>query len=169
MREGARSVAGPLFAFDPGWLFLLAGSALIAATVLIPAYDQLAQSRWERDRAIAVERHAAKRLENYSNYLDAVQRRDPTVVMSLAASQLNLGPSDKLALLGPSDFALPSGEIFSALEPEFEDVPPPVRPRSLLQKWTTDRRARVWLLGLGGLSLLIGLLPATRPSERRPE
>jgi hypothetical protein len=32
----------------------------------------------------------------------------------------------------------------------------------LLQKWTTDDKKRLWLLALGGLAVLIGLLPAAR-------
>jgi hypothetical protein len=154
--------AGPLFRFDPGWLFLIAGMAMLAATVLIPARRDVVKAEWQRDRAIAVEQFRAKRLSNYSAYLDAVNRHDPTVVISLAATQLNMLPSDKRVMLSPGDMSLPPADVFGALEPSFTDVSPPRAPRSLLQKWTTDDKKRLWLLALGGLAVLIGLLPAAR-------
>lgn len=158
----AGDAAGPLFRFDPGWLFLLAGIAILAATVLIPARQDVVKARWQRDRAIAVEQFRAKRLSNYSTYLDAVNRHDPTVVVSLAATQLNMVPADKRVMLAPSDMGLPAADVFGPLEPSFTDVLPPDPPRSLLQKWTTDDKKRLWLLALGGLAVLIGLLPASR-------
>lgn len=153
---------GPLFRFDPGWLFLIAGAALIAATVLIPVNDQLASAQWQRDRAIAVERYRAKRLENYSAYLDAVERQDRTVVLWLAATQLNLAPADKMTMLEPGDLALPKADVFANLEPTFQDVPVRVKPQSLLQTWTTSERHRLWLIAAGALCVLIGLLPPSR-------
>lgn len=157
-----RRVAGPLFRLDPGWLFLVSGAAILSATVLIPAADDLARAKHERDRARAAERWHAKRLENYSAYLDALQRRDPTLVLSLASTQLNLAPVDKQAMLDASDLSLPPADVFAGLDPSFTGAAALPRPRSLLQRWTTDDRTRPWLIAGGALSVLVGLMPATR-------
>lgn len=160
----AARLAGPLFRLDPGWLFLVAGIALVAATVLIPAFDDLRQAEWNRDRARAAELFRKDRLANYSEYLDAVRSRDRTLVVSLAATQLNLAPTDKQPMLDASQAGLPDLEVFASLEPTLRHPPQPRVPDSLLQKWATSGRTRPWLLAAGGLFMLIGLLPA---AERR--
>jgi len=158
----APAPAGPLFRIDPGWLFLIAGAALLSATVLVPAVDDLSEAAWHRDRAMAVERYRTRRLENYTLYLDALERADPTVVLSLAATELNLAPADRLAVIDASENGLPGASVFPALEPEFAAPGPRARPRSLLQRWATDERARLWLIAGGALCVLLGLLPAAR-------
>jgi hypothetical protein len=154
--------ARPLFRLDPGWLFLLSGIALVSATVLIPAFDDLRKAEWNRDRARAVENYRKARLSNYSEYLDAARHEDRTLVVSLAATQLNLAPADKQAMLDTTQVGLPPVDIFSPLEPAFKHPPTPAAPRSTLQRWATDSHIRPWLLGAGGLFMLIGLLPASR-------
>lgn len=158
----AADETGPLFRFDPGWLFIVAGVAIVAASVLIPARQDVVRAQWQRDRAIASERFHAERLGNYSTYLDAVHRHDPTVVVSLAATQLNLIPAGKQVMLSPGDLSLPPADVFAQLEPTFTDVPAPTPPRSLLQKWSTDPRTAPWLMAVGGLFVLIGLLPMSK-------
>lgn len=152
----------PLFRLDPGWLFLVGGAALIMATTLVPVFDSLDDARWRRDQAIERERFHAKRLENHSLYLDAVENQDPTVALSLAALQLNQIPVGKQPLLDASELRLPEADVFAGLEPELEVVPRPVRTDSRLHRWATDEHTRVWLLAAGALAMLIGLLPASR-------
>jgi hypothetical protein len=152
----------PLVRIDPGWLFLLPGLALVAATLLIPAFDDLRHAEWNRDRARAVEQYRKERLANYSTYLDAVRAEEPTLVLSLAATQLNVAPASKQPMLESSRAGLPEVDLFSALEPPLTVVPAPLAPRSILQRWATGERTRPWLLGAGGLLMLIGLLPAAR-------
>lgn len=147
---------------DPGWLFLLAGIAVLAATILIPATDDLAQARWERERALAQEQRRRDRIANYTRYLDALERADRQLVLSLASSELNLIPKDRDPLPGMPRGQADSATIFASLEP------PPLRwadrpvPDSLLYRWTTDDRRRLWLIAGGALSCLMGLLPPTR-------
>lgn len=158
----AEARARPLFRLDPGWLFLLSGIALVSATVLIPAFDDLRKAEWNRDRARAVENYRKERLSNYSEYLDASRAEDRTLVVSLAATQLNLAPADKQPMLDTTQIGLPPLDIDRPLEPSFTHPPAPAAPRSTLQRWATDARIRPWLLGAGGLFMLIGLLPASR-------
>lgn len=156
----------PRAGVDLGWLFLLPGIVLIASAVLIAAEDDLYQARFQRDQAIAIEGRHAQRVERYQAYLEAVRRRDPTVVRSLVAGQLNSAPTDmieeRLAGLPVYD----SNEVFASLEPP-EAVPAQrERTNSVLARWATDDSSRVWLLASGALCVFVGLLPPISP--RRP-
>jgi hypothetical protein len=159
----ARGRRGALL--DPGWFFLLAGLMLVAATVLLPATEDLAVAQWHRQRVQAVLDHRQERLARHHRYLEAVERGDPTLVRSLAATQLNLSPANEM-LLGPADdITAKSASVFPSLEP-----PPLVLPerdavdRSLLERWALDDSSRLWLIAGGALCILIGLLPMSRPS-----
>ena len=159
--------AVPLFRLDAGWLFLLVGLAVLAATVLIPAQHDLDLACWQRDRAAAIEKHRLTRLEHYGQYLRAVQGGDESAVLSLAAIELNKSPVDRVPLHPRQDPSNVSAAVFPHLEPAPVELPP--RPvvsaqSSILARWTIDEHTRLWLLGAGVLSMLIGLLPpATRP------
>ena len=156
----------PLFRVDAGWLFLIAGLAVLGATVLIPAQHDLDVARWQRDRAAAIEKHRQTRLEHYGQYLRAVQGGDESVVLSLAAVELNKSPVDRVPLKPRQDPSSVSASVFPQLEPvALELAPMPVvsARSSILARWTIDEHTRLWLLAAGVLSVLIGLLPpATR-------
>lgn len=152
---------------DAGWLFLIAGVALLGATLLIPAADDLAEARWIRDRALAVENHRMARLSRYEEYLGALENKDPSLVLSLAASQLNQIPADTAIIPGLEIAPDADASVFLALEP-----PPLVLPErkvidSRLQRWATDSSKRVWLLAGSALLIMIGLLPPSRGWTRR--
>lgn len=151
----------PLIPLDAGWLFLLPGLAMLAATVLIPAYDDLMEARWVKARTAAIEQNRLDRLKHYGMYLDALEREDPSVVMSLAASQLNMIPESFEPLAPSSDPANLSASVYALLEPEPADVTAaqPARDKSRLEGWATNERNRVWLIVGGGFCVLIGLLP----------
>lgn len=144
---------------DPGWLFLLAGLAILAATVLIPAQDDLDEARWLRDRALAVEAHRQQRLDRYGEYLSSLDNADQSLIQSLAASQLNQIPDDRVPLPGATDTARSSASVFPALEPDPLRLSDRAKVGSMLERWTTDDRTRIWLIGAGALCVLIGLLP----------
>jgi hypothetical protein len=152
----------PLIRIDPGWLFLMAGLALVAATVLIPAGNDLEDARWERNKALAIERHRVQRLERYGQYLAAVHRGDEDVMLSLVATQLNMSPIERVPLMAVPDPLDTSASPFPALEPEPLVLPPKPRPDtapSLLTRLTTDDRHRLWLIAAGVVCILIGVLP----------
>lgn len=161
--------SAPLFRLDPGWLFLGAGLALLAATVLIPAHDDLQQAELVLAKAKAERARAAQRLANYSEFLEALNRGDEDLMLQLAATHLNLTPAGRQPLLGVGSPTNPQGLIdtFAALEPaptgEFVRIPPD----SLLHRWSTDDRSRLWLLAGGSLLTLVGLLPPSMPARRR--
>lgn len=158
----------PLIPFDAGWLFLLPGLALLSATVLIPTYNDLLDARWSRDRSAAIEQNRLDRLNRYGMYLDALEREDPSVVKSLAASQLNMIPESFEPLAPPKDPSNVPATVFPLLEPDPSVLAsvPPAREKSRLEIWSSSDRTRVWLIVAGGFCVLIGLLPPASRSRR---
>ncbi len=156
----------PITYLDPGWLDVLAGVAILAATVLLPAMDELADVRLQRDRAFVVEQHKSLRLKNYREYLSALERQEPSLVLALATSQLNQIPqgrtlileSPELQTLGTTD-----ASVFWGLEPARTDLPERQRIDSFLERWTSSDTARPWLIIAGALCIFMGMLPRTRP------
>lgn len=158
----ARRVRAPIAEIDPGWLFLLAGVGVIAATVLLPAFDELNEARWQRDRAVALQQHRAERNRRYSEYLAALEREEPSLVAALAATQLNQIPVGRALILEPPDPATASASVFPDLEPPPAVLPEWEPPKSVLHRLATGERTRTWLLAGAGLCLLLGVLPAAR-------
>jgi len=144
---------------DPGWLYLVAGLALIASTVLVGAVDNLQQVEWQRDRALALEAHRLERLRRYEVYLGALEREDPDLVLALAASELNELPASRAALEPP---ASGHSTIFAGLEPEPIELPARVINGSMLSRLATSESARPWLLAIGAICLFVALLPPAR-------
>lgn len=160
----------PIDRFDPGWLFLIAGMTLLCATVLIPAQRDIETARWQRDRALAIEDQRRERLFRHERYLAALDAQEPAVVRSLAASQLNLIPEGRAALLPASRASQTDASVFPSLEPRPIALPAFARAESLLGRWATADQPRLWLIAAGGLLTLIGLLPWTeeRANEEEP-
>lgn len=159
------SERAPISYLDPGWLYMLGGLGLLAATVLIPAVDELGEVQLQRDRALAIERHQHSRVVNYAGYVGALDREEPSLVLALAASQLNQIPANRsLVLETPEGMggARATAAIFSGLEPGELRLPERTRPPSVLQRWTTGNRSRTWLIAGGAICLLLGLLPRSR-------
>lgn len=155
---GARTER-PIDRFDPGWLFLIAGLALLAATVIIPAQADLAEARWQRDRALAIEEQRRERLFKHERYLAAVEAMEPSVVRALAASQLNLVPADRAALLQVASPAGSNASIFPLLEPGPVALPELTLVDSRLARLARGDRSRLWLIAAGSILVLVGLLP----------
>ena len=153
---------GGLFRFDAGWLFLLSGLVVMCAAVLIPAHDDLASTLYERDRARAIESWHAQRVENYAEYLDALRDGDETLVLSLAAMQLNMIPAGTTPLVTSVRPQATSASVFPELEPAFEHPDAPQFYDSALRRWATDSRHRLWMIAGGALLVLFGLLPPSR-------
>lgn len=159
----------PIALFDPGWLFLVAGIGILAATVLIPAGDELSAVRLQRDRALTVERHRADRIARYTEYLDALNREEPSLVMALAQSQLNQIPQGRSLiieqpqpLIGGS--APASASVFGDLEPPPPKLPEAIPVNSILERLAGSDAYRPLLIAGGALCLLLGLLPRSSPA-----
>jgi hypothetical protein len=153
------SPRAPIADLDPGWLFLLAGIGVIAATVLLPAIDELSEARVQRDRAVALYENRADRNARYQTYLTALEQEQPSLVAALAATQLNQIPEDRQLVLEPPDPATASASVFPALEPPAPLLPEWKPSGSVLHGLATGEHSRPWLLAAGGLCLLLGVLP----------
>ena len=159
---------GPLL--DAGWLFLLAGVALLASTVLIPAQRDLEEARFYLKRAQIAEEHRLARMSNYASYLGMIADPDEQTLTNLVATQLNKAPQGMTLLAsdtlgGAAPKKKPAADVFAALEP-----PPLVLPEkrergdpSRLERWATDDSSRLWLIAAGVMCVLVGILP---PSTR---
>lgn len=161
-----RDSTSPL-SIDPGWLFLLAGLAVLGATLLIPAADELDQARWLRDRALTIESHRKSRITRYNEYVQALDSREPDLVLTLAASQLNQIPVDRGVIPGMYDTRTASISVFPALEPEPLHLGERKKVESRLARLATGEKSRLWMIAGGSLCVLVGLLPATR--RRSPD
>ncbi len=148
---------------DPGWLFLVAGVSLLAATVLIPAQNDLNEANFYLRRAQMAEEHRLARIGNYAAYLQKVENPDEDTIVSLAATQLNKAPQGMTLLKAATEPAKRSSDVFSDLEPEPLVLPEkPEHEMSRLERWATEDASRLWLIAAGAMCVLIGLLPPTR-------
>jgi hypothetical protein len=147
---------------DPGWLFLVAGIGIIAATVLIPAQEDLDEARWKREVALGHEFHRRERINRYEEYVSALDRREPSLVYALAASQLNEIPEDRGVIGGLGDARSANVSVFPALEPPPMESTERRKTVSYLQKLTTQDSTRLWMLAGGMACVMIGMLPSAR-------
>ncbi|MFN9994016.1 MAG: hypothetical protein ACK54H_11785 [Phycisphaerales bacterium] len=159
--EATRETEAPAV-LDAGWLFLVAGLALLGATLLIPAAKDLSEAEWLRDRALAIENHRMTRLTRYEEYLGAVENRDPSLIQSLAASQLNQIPADTAVVPGFEIDPQANASVFPALEPPSVTLPEFKPVDSRLARWASNDRTRIWLLAGSVLMIMIGLLPPSK-------
>ena len=158
----------PLPTLDPGWLFLLAGGAVFVATILIPAADDAHAAEGQVAQARVWADHQTRRVERYSEYLDALERRDPALIASLAATHLHLTPAGKKALLleDPEWLAQRPINVFENVEPPTPATPAAYEPvNSALGGLAPGERSRLVMLALSALCILFGALPATRKPD----
>jgi hypothetical protein len=170
----ARPHHAALFRVDPGWLFLVAGCVMISATVLVPAQDDLLEAHAFRDKALALESYRASVLSKHTSYLQAIDAGDTTVLLDLAATQLNLVPTTQTVLLAPTIGSDAPASVLAALDVPYTRPAPPVAPDTILRRLTLHPRARMLIFAASAVAILYGLLPPStqdsvpRESRRRP-
>lgn len=153
---------------DPGWLFVIAGLTLLLASALIPAAEQVREARWQRDRALLVEKHRQERMQRYQEFTTALENGEKPLVLALAASQLNQIPLDRVPIGvgstngGYTDIKAGSASVFPNLEPDPIELPEYHKFDTTLSRMVTDEKARPWVLVVGSVLVLVGLLPASR-------
>ena len=147
---------------------MVSGLVVLASALLLPAFDDLAEARWHRARALEIERWRAETLRLHVAYHGALRAGDERLLVRLAASELSLAPAGQRVLLAPSVGPRNGGDVFGGLEAGYEMPPEPIRPDSYLRRLATDPVARLWLMAAGALSVLYGLLPPARPRPDEP-
>lgn len=164
--------APPTSIFDSGWLFLIAGGVVFIATTLIPAFDDAHAAERQVRQARAWADHQTRRIERYSEYLDALDRKDPTLIASLAATHLHLRPAGKRAILfeDPEELARRPINVFEGVEPPPPRTPPAFEPpESVLGDLARGERSRLILFAGATLCILWGLLPPSQPRDKRSD
>lgn len=144
--------------FDPAWLFLLSGLAILAACVLVPAQDRFEEVRWQRDRAQTMLAHAQLTLDRYEMVNESLGRGDESLIRTLVASQLNLVPAatpDATAIVLAS--SRPSADVLASVEPDIPSLPLRRVRDTRLRRMVMDSGIRLWLLIGGCGCVAIGL------------
>ena len=165
--ESRMSRTAPLFRMDPGWLFTMAGLAIMIASALLPAERNLHELKQQLSAIELRESMNAKRLEAYSRFTIDLEARNGSLLRRLAASQLNLMPEgDEPLLMATSIEHTVSDWIEDTVVPG--DYQPEAAPDTLLTR-LADGPRRLWLMGGGAdfvfLGLIMGLAVTPRPSD----
>jgi hypothetical protein len=142
--------------FDAGWLFLLAGLAICAAGVLIPANNDLNVTRHQLALLQRQETITNDRVAAHLDFLKDLEQGDPALVRRLAASQLNLMRNGEQAVLVASSIKEPITQWIDSTVP-VRPMPLADQARSALSRLSTGPH-RLWFLASGVLCVFIGLL-----------
>ena len=158
-----RSATKPLFQVDPGWLFILAGLAVCAAGVILPAQNDLRSLQHQLEQLRAEEVHAYARLKAHSDFMDQVDRADPALVRRLAAAQLHMLPaSDTPVLLVKAEASPVTAWIDNTVRTDIR--PARATPISTLST-LANGPYRLWMFGGGIMSVFVGLLLNPGPAR----
>ena len=157
------AVAGRgLFRFDPGWLWVCGGLSLLACCMVVPAVDDLRRAEGGRDVALAMEARASEELTRHIAVRDELVRPTDRLVLTLAATHLNLVPEGTIAILDTGPIAQTDASPFAGLEVAWEAPEGREAPESVLQRLLTNRTARMWVAAFALLCVMYGVLPMDR-------
>lgn len=166
-----------------GWVFILIGSAAVAAASLIPAYMDTLDTRQARKELAVKAQMLADERQRYAYFHQALVDEDPVLIERLAISELRLKPvdmqvadrakQDPVALVtrpGPQaiEQALRTRPIIRSIENELSrpdlkrqavtDVELD-RPRRTRLVTAATGEHRPFVMGFGALLLMMGLWP----------
>lgn len=153
MRDESRV---PLFRFDPGWPFVVAGLLLLAAGILIPGHRELLELRGELVRQETVEQVTFEQLRAYDEFLAGVRESDPEVIRRLAMAHLNKIPAGEESLLLTPGMNQTVGEWVQSSIPDRTVVVPPY-PDTVLARWALGP-GRLWMIGMAVTLLFVGFV-----------
>ncbi len=158
----------PKIRLDTGWLYVIAGLALCAAGILVPARRDLENLRRQRDRLTDERAIGEQRRDAYETFLQLLADDDPALLRRLAAAQLNLVPADDtLVLVAASRTATVTDWIDGNVRAQRRE--PKAPPDTLLDRLVGGPR-RLWVLAGGVLVVFVGLLldDVRSPVRSRP-
>ena len=151
----ANSSPSPLSAAC-GWLFLLAGLALVTAAIVVPAEQEL---RGLQDRVeVLQEQHARllDRLAVHQRFLDDLDGGDTDLLRRVADMQMNRTAEGTLVLRDPGAAGTPLEWLSRRSQ-----IAVPIRldesRASLLARWTAGR-GRLWTAAVGSFCVFVGLI-----------
>jgi len=143
------------------WMIFASGVALLVAALILPARADLRNTRIQRDLALHTQLDEQHRLERFEGFLEELKHPDGATIDLLANAQLGLIPDDRDALIASQRPADP--QHFEHLEPIQTPFVPTVERVSRLEELSTGSRSRIWIVLIGAVAVLYGLLPASNP------
>ncbi|MFP4144008.1 MAG: hypothetical protein ACLFV3_02590 [Phycisphaeraceae bacterium] len=151
-----RAILAAAVAALPGWIFLIAGTAIVAAALLMPPWLEAQHLRWRKAVMQSQYEQLEQQQQRYAEFHQALLDREPLVLERLAITQLGLKPEGKqpLALNGPLDPATIEAWLERPLPRVGVDLPPPRQARTRLVRLTTGRFRP--LLIVAGLAFALG-------------
>ena len=146
--------------FDFGWLFLLAGCALLCAALTLPAKQEL-KSLKEKLNFIETENdHLAQRINQYQAFFDAMNRKDAQLLARVISMQTTGYPIGNFIVFDPNAAKTPLEWLQRRTTQEYTAVKKPGK-QSILVRVTSDDR-RLWVAGFSGLIIFFGLVQSPR-------
>lgn len=146
----------PLIRIDPGWPWVAAGLLFLFAAVVVPAQRLLEQDRAELRRLQGVEARIYRLLEAHDRFLADLRAGEESLLLRLAAANLNRMPEGHEALILAGSIDRNPIEWIDSTVPAADPGPPP-RSASLLER-VLDGQGRLWVTAVGVLCLFTGLL-----------
>jgi len=157
-----------------GWILLLSGWAIVASTVLVPAWRSVCEMEYQTDELQIRLDLLSRQRENYEGFIEAYEDGDPLLMQRLAWHQLHVKPPEA-ELLSPAPLIdAPPDPINVDRWVQPLDVVPLPKPHrvdpladapfinSRLAELLTGPR-RPYVLGLGGLLILLSLVLNPQP------
>jgi len=154
---------------DSGWLFLLAGLALCAAGILLPAQQHVSKLRHQLHGLNHQHRLAMQHLELHARVLNELSNDDPALIKRLAAAHFNVVPAGERPVLRNAH-AAPT--LVAWIEHVAQSRQRMVQPaRTTAPADTTLARLvtgpyRLWVLAGGAMCIFIGLILTPMLSRR---
>ncbi|MCH2141973.1 MAG: hypothetical protein MK077_03115 [Phycisphaerales bacterium] len=145
------------------WSLLVAGLTLVAAVVLIPAWRDVQQSRYEQVQLKAAAQWTAEQVDAARRMVRTLDEQDPDLQQRLIAWQLNLVPEG----VTPIARATYENGVLGWVE---STVPKPAMAPEPLGVTTLEAMVtgpwRLWLLAIGVLCVFAGVIGVGSASPR---
>lgn len=142
------------------WLIFFAGLAILVCALILPAQVDLRQTQIQRDLALHIEEAHKAKNARYAQFLGAIEQPDESTVQLLAMSQLGMIRENREALIIEGQPADP--QLFEFLEPVPKPFVSSVRPLTRLERLTVGQHSRLWVVLIGAVAVMYGLLPPAK-------
>ncbi len=149
------SQVSPIARLSPGWPFLLAGLAMVAAVMLVPAWRDVQNVRLERNDLQSVVQYETRRVAATQEMLVSLELDHPELHRRLVAWHLNLLPKGEIAIAREVHGGGVLGWIDDTVEPIAASSP--AHSVSNLESLVSGP-ARLWMLAAGVLLVFVGLI-----------
>lgn len=142
------------------WMILASGLAVLVVALILPAQADLHATQEQRDYSLHIENSQHARISRYMSFLNQLDAPSQATIDLLAMSQLGLIPKNRTTL---DTFATKNDpRIFEILEPTPVQFISTQKPASRLEKLTTSQDTQLWVILIGAVAVMYGLLPATK-------